>query len=37
MEAYPDSTSEAYGYLVVDCGPKSSRDLKLRTKFFLGE
>ena len=37
MEAYQDSTSEAYGYLVVDCDPKSSRDLKLRTKIFPGE
>ena len=37
MEAYQDSTSEAYGYLVVYCNPKSSRDLKLRTKLFPGE
>ena len=34
MEAYQDSTSEAYSYLVVDCDPKSLRDLKLRTKIF---
>ena len=37
MKAYPDSTSEAYSYVVVDCDPKSSRNLKLRTKVFLGE
>ena len=37
MEAYEDATSELYGYLVIDCDPKSSRDLKLRTNIFPGE
>ena len=27
MEAYEDSTSKLYGYLVVDCDPKSPREL----------
>ena len=34
MEAYEDATSVLHGYLVIDCNPKSSRDLKLRTIFF---
>ena len=37
MEAYEDATSSLHGYLVVDCDPKSSRDLKLRTNIFPGE
>ena len=37
MEAYEDATSMLYGYLVIDCDPKSPRDLKLRTKIFPGE
>lgn len=37
MEAYEDATSEAHGYLVVDCDPKSPRDIKLRTNIFPGE
>ena len=37
MEAYEDATSVLHGYLVIDCDPKSSRDLKLRTNNFLGE
>ena len=37
MEAYEDATSVLHGYLVIDCNPKSSRDLKLRTNIFPGE
>ena len=37
MEAYQKATNELYGYLVIDCEPKSPRELKLRTKIFPGE
>ena len=37
MEAYEDATSALHGYLVIDCDPKSPRDIKLRTKIFPGE
>ena len=37
MEAYEDATSYLHGYLVIDCDPKSPRDLKLRTHIFPGE
>ena len=37
MEAYEDTTSKLHGYLVVDCDPKSPRELKLRTNIFPGE
>lgn len=37
VEAYNDATSEQFGYLVVDCDPKSHRLLKLRTHIFPGE
>ena len=37
MEAYQDATSKSHGYLVVDCDPKSPRELKLRTYIFPGE
>ena len=37
METYKDATSVLHGYLVIDCDPKSSRDLKLRTNIFPGE
>ena len=37
MEAYEDATSQLHGYLVIDCDPKSPRDLKLRTHIFPGE
>ena len=37
MEAYEDATSFLHGYLVIDCDPKSPRELKLRTKIFPGE
>ena len=34
MEPYKDATSSLHGYLVVDCDPKSPRELKLRTNIF---
>jgi hypothetical protein len=34
MEAYQDATSSTYGYLVVDCDPKSPPEFKLRTHIF---
>ena len=34
MEVYQDATSILHGYLVIDCDPKSSRELKLRTNIF---
>ena len=37
MEVYQDATSEVYGYLVIDCDPKSPWELKLRIKIFPGE
>ena len=37
MEAYEDATSPLHGYLVIDCDPKSPRELKMRTKIFPGE
>ena len=37
VEAYEDATSKLHGYLVVDCDPKSPRELKLRTNIFAGE
>ena len=37
IEAYEDATSSLHGYLVVDCDPKSPRELKLRTNIFPGE
>ena len=37
MEAYQDATSNPHGYLVIDCDPKSHRELKLRTNNFPGE
>ena len=37
MEAYQDATSSLHGYLIVDCDPKSPRELKLRTNIFPGE
>lgn len=37
LEAYEDATNKPFGYLVVDCHPQSSRDLKLRTNIFPGE
>jgi hypothetical protein len=37
LEAYEDATSDLYGYLVIDCDPKSPKEFKLRTKIFPGE
>ena len=37
MDAYEDAMSYLHGYLVIDCDPKSPRELKLRTKIFPGE
>ena len=37
MEAYEDATSHVHGYLVIDCDPKSPRELNLRTNIFPGE
>ncbi len=37
MEAYEDATSKPFGYLIIDCDPKSPRALKLRTEIFPGE
>jgi hypothetical protein len=37
MEAYEDATSQAFGYLVIDCNPVSPREIKLRTHIFPGE
>ena len=37
MEIYKDTTTIPHGYLVIDCDPKSPRDLKLRTNIFPGE
>jgi hypothetical protein len=37
MEAYEDATSKPFGYLVIDCDPKSPREIKLRTHIFPGE
>ncbi len=37
MEAYEDATSQPFGYLVIDCDPKSPRSLKLRTHIFPGK
>ena len=33
-EAYEHATAKEYGYLIVDCEPKSPKELKLRTKIF---
>ena len=37
MEAYQDATSKPHGYLVIDCNPKSPRELKMRTNIFPDE
>ena len=37
IEAYEDATKEMFGYLLVDCDPSSSDQLKLRTKIFPDE
>jgi hypothetical protein len=37
LEAYEDATSKPFGYLVIDCDPKSPREIKLRINIFPGE
>lgn len=37
MQVYKDVTSTPHSYLLIDCDPKSNRDLKLRTNIFPGE
>lgn len=37
LQAYEDATSLPFGYLVIDCDPKTPREIKLRTKIFPGE
>lgn len=37
MEAYHDATLENFGYLLIDMHPKSSEELRLRTKIFPDE
>lgn len=37
LEVYQDATMQPHGYLVIDCDPKSPRELKLRTHIFRGE
>ena len=37
LQAYEDATTQPFGYLVVDCDPKSPRQLKLRTNIFPGD
>ena len=35
MEGYQDAISKPHGYLVIDCNPKSPRELKMRIIYFL--
>lgn len=37
LSCYQDATSKQFGYLLVDCHPKSSKLLKLRTQIFLND
>ena len=37
MEAYYDATNSVFGYLVIDCNPRSHRMLKLRANIFPDE
>ena len=37
QEVYEECTSSTHGYLLVDCDPKSPRELKLRTNIFRNE
>lgn len=37
LEVYQDATRSSHGYLIIDCDPKSPRELKLRTNIFKGE
>ena len=34
MECYKDATSVPFGYLLIDCDPKTPRELKLRANIF---
>ena len=34
MECYKDATSLPFGYLLIDCDPKTPRELKLRANIF---
>lgn len=36
-EAYADATTPSYGYLVIDCNPRSPPEFKFRTNIFPGE
>ena len=37
MEAYKDTTSKMYGYLVLDFSPSGQDEYRVRTKVFPGE
>jgi GTPase SAR1 family protein len=37
MEIYNHATKNPYGYLVIDCDPKSPKELQFRTKIFPNE
>ncbi len=37
LETYEDATAQPFGYLVIDCNPKSPHSLKLCTNIFPGE
>ena len=37
VEAYYDATYKLYGYLLIDCDPRSPREFKYRTDIFPGE
>jgi hypothetical protein len=37
MEAFHDATSEAYGYLVIDCHQMTPENMRLRTNILPGE
>lgn len=37
VEAYVDATYPLFGYLLIDCDPRSHREFKYRTKIFPGE
>jgi hypothetical protein len=37
LKVYKDATSPPFGYLLIDCDPKSPKEIKLRTNIFPGE
>jgi hypothetical protein len=37
MEIYKDAISEPYDYLIIDCDPKSPKEIQFRTKIFPNE